>query len=168
MQTIRETTGPGSTGSSVGVARAPDVALGRIIESFDRLSYGLVLLEPYFIEEIAAAVRTLRRSVERHIETSRRIWEGEQGTSTRDSLLRRELRDDHARFRTSLEELNALLGIIRRDDHGGNRQALGQYGKILAEALRIHLRAEATEGTPHPEKPGNLRSTVSCATEEPA
>ncbi|MFZ1022820.1 MAG: hypothetical protein WAN87_01635 [Thermoplasmata archaeon] len=152
--------------SSGTIARASDAELSRIIESFDRLSCRLVLLEPYSIEEVANGVRTLHRSVERHIETSRGTREIEQGDSTPNSLRRRELADDHARFLTSLGELSALLGIIRRDDHGGNRQALGQYGKILSDALRIHVRAEAADGTAGLEKPGTVQATEATAPDE--
>ncbi len=37
-------------------------------------------------------------------------------------------------------QLHWLLGIVERDNHGGNRQALGQYGLLVAESLRQHLQ----------------------------
>lgn len=55
---------------------------------------------------------------------------------------------DHERLLASVEELRWLRGIVARDDHGGNRQAVGQYGKILAEALRDHRRRERAVARP--------------------
>ncbi|MFZ0892257.1 MAG: hypothetical protein WB778_07365 [Thermoplasmata archaeon] len=128
------------------IERSSDAELYQIIESFDRLSYGLVLLENKLVEEIGIAIRRLRAAVEQHVENSRGQGRFEVGDAASDSSRRREIADDHARFRTSLAELATLFEIIRRDDHGGNRQALGQYGKILSEALRIHLAAEDSAG----------------------
>jgi len=42
---------------------------------------------------------------------------------------------------TSIEQLWWFYRVVEGEDHGGHRQALGQYGRILAEALRRH-RAE--------------------------
>jgi hypothetical protein len=134
------------------VSWPPDADLLRIIDDFDRVSCGLVLLEPYGIEEVAVAIRRLCAAVEIHVENRRKNGGVEAGCSVHTSDRSEELEDDHARFQASLAELAALLEIISQDDHGGNRQALGQYGKILSEALRKHLRAEDAQATLNLEK----------------
>jgi Hemerythrin HHE cation binding domain len=52
------------------------------------------------------------------------------------------LRAEHARFVDSLAELGELIAVVERDPHGGNRQALGQYWRLLVEALDRHVADE--------------------------
>jgi hypothetical protein len=58
--------------------------------------------------------------------------------------------------------LRGLLRIVERDDHGGNRQALGQYGRILAEALKEHRALERpVPGQGPPEAAASWRRAAS-------
>jgi hypothetical protein len=109
------------------------------------MSCGLVLLEPYSIEEIEDRVRSFSGSLHRHLNASQRIRRTGSPAGVSGTVERGTFEVDHARFLNSLRELSTLLDIVRRDGHGGNRQALGQYGKILAEAVRIHLLGEDAE-----------------------
>ena len=52
------------------------------------------------------------------------------------------LREEHERFRSSLEEFDQLLRTADGDPHGGNFQALGQYLRIFGEALERHATEE--------------------------
>jgi hypothetical protein len=49
---------------------------------------------------------------------------------------------EHLAFRGSTDELRHLWDVVRAVDHGGNRQALGQYWRVLLEALTLHLEDE--------------------------
>jgi hypothetical protein len=62
----------------------------------------------------------------------------------------RTLRREHAALSDALDELHGLVELVRGDGHGGNRQALGQYWRLLREALDLHLRDEAELPTPSP------------------
>ena len=121
-------------------ARASSIELVAILETFERMSSSLVLLDPYSLDDVARTVMEFRQSVEDHLEGCGRSSETLDDSSGSLPPHRQEESSDYAKFAVSLEELNALLEIVRSDDHGGNRQALGQYGKILAEAWRHHLR----------------------------
>ncbi len=91
------------------------------------------------------------REVERHL-TESTAAPGGRGETDRARLAR-----EHERFRTSVDQLVAILAVVEQDDHGGHRQALGQYGRIFTEALRLHRTDERPRrrrrGTPH--RPGN-------------
>ena len=52
------------------------------------------------------------------------------------------LRREHEVFATSVSELKGLIAVVHREGHDGNRQALGQYWRLLWEALRIHVEDE--------------------------
>lgn len=53
------------------------------------------------------------------------------------------LEREHAVFPESVGQLRVFLAVVEQDDHGGNRQALGQYWTALVEALELHDRDEA-------------------------
>lgn len=110
-----------------------------MVDWFESVSYSLVLLEEYSLEEIRSAVRALSAAVRAHIEAAPR---SSLRASRPASELSRIVSADHVWFRTSLDQLDWFLGVVERDPHGGNRQALGQYGRILAESLRRHRRDE--------------------------
>ena len=116
--------------------------LPELVEWFDRFSLALVRLAPYTLEEIQQVIAVFVRRVEAHVGPPAHGAPGGTGPPdrprTREELLRRE----HAWFRTSLDQLRWFLGIVEQEDHGGHRQALGQYGRLLAEALRLHLADE--------------------------
>lgn len=108
---------------------------------FDRVSGNLVLLEEYAPGELRAAVEAMARALDAHLAESGsrpRLGVAGTGETSRAAVLDA----DHERLRASAEQLRALLRVVERDDHGGNRQALGQYGRVLTEALRRHRRDE--------------------------
>ena len=115
-----------------------------LVEWVDRVSRNLVLLEAYSLPEVASWVDAVDRTVRDHLSTysdltlSRSVGRRDDDFAT----LRRTLEEDHARFRVSLDQLRWFCRVVEEDDHGGNRQALGQYGRVLAEALRRHRRDE--------------------------
>jgi len=140
-------------GSEVDL-RAPPEDLDERIEWFGRVSDRLVLLEEYSLPDLVFAVGQIEASVRDHLARTEslppRPVARASGTEGLDELLRR----DHARFHVSLEQLDWLLRIVSAEDHGGNRQALGQYGRLFTEALRQH-RAEERPGV---GSPGRLRA----------
>lgn len=119
--------------AAVDVRRVP-TELDPLVEWLDRVSQNLVLLEPYSLDELRRAVSVVEEVVAAHlvVPLSRSVDSGRAA----------ELRADHLRYRVSLEELRGLLRVVENDDHGGHRQALGQYGRVLAESLRAHRAAE--------------------------
>jgi hypothetical protein len=127
----------------VDIHRPPE-GFDALVDWFELVSYNLVLLEDYPLEEVRSAVATVVRAIETHLRTTTRIaLSSPEGT--------RELADrarilvaDHEWFRTSVEQLWWFLGVVEREDHGGHRQALGQYGRVLCESVRRH-RAEEDE-----------------------
>lgn len=115
-----------------------------LVEWVDRVSRNLVLLEAYSLPEVASWVDAVDRAVRDHLSTYRELTPS-RSVGRRDddfATLRRTLEEDHARFRVSLDQLRWFFRVVEEDDHGGNRQALGQYGRVLAEALRRHRRDE--------------------------
>ncbi len=110
--------------------------LARLSERFDRFSYGLVRLETHPLEELQRRIAEFGNAVERHLDAA-----ATKGSEARGASAAR-LSAEHQRFRVSVGELRGLLAVVEREDHGGHRQALGQYGRIFAEALRVHLRDE--------------------------
>jgi len=114
--------------------RRPSDGIADLIDWFDGLSRGLVLLEPYPLSDLGQAVDRFARELEDHVVSAAsgtaHLWFG----SLEDQ--------DHARFRESVTELRGLLSVVEHEDQGGHRQALGQYGRILAEAYRDHRMRE--------------------------
>lgn len=126
----------------LSAAAAPPGDLGEITEWFESLSYGLVLLEPYPLDDLRHAVRAYHRSMVRHVAAR-----GEEPALRADltppwDVLERVVESDHHRFETSFEQLGWFLRVVEGEDHGGHRQALGQYGRLVAEAVRRHLLDE--------------------------
>jgi hypothetical protein len=120
--------------------------LDDLLDPFERLSSGLVLLEEVPLERLRASVARFAATILRHSERS--LATDPPGARTSDpGGASHRLRTEHERFLTSADELLGLLAVVGRDDHGGHRQALGQYGRILVESLRRH-RAEERAGGP--------------------
>ncbi len=127
---------------------SPDPTLGPSPSELDPLigwlataSDGLVRIEPYRLDELKAMVRRVAEVVAAHTrEYDRRLGAAPPpgGRPATWALLRA----DHAWFSVSLEQLAWFFGIVENEDHGGHRQALGQYGRLLAEALRRHRDLE--------------------------
>jgi hypothetical protein len=120
----------------------PPGDLDGLIDWFDHVSTGLVSIEEYSLRDIGEAVREFTRAVEAHGSESEPRLMHSPAESGRSIEIRSTLRADHARFAVSVEQLDWFFGIVAREDHGGHRQALGQYGRVFTEALRRHLRDE--------------------------
>ena len=114
----------------------------RAVEWFEETSTSLVLLAEYPLTEVEGAIRSFASRVRDHLgESSPRI----DATEPPPGILRETralLRSDHAWFSTSIDQLDWFYRIVAAEDHGGHRQALGQYGRILAESLRRHRSDE--------------------------
>ncbi len=139
----------------------PPGDLDALIDWFERVSYRLVLLEEYRLDEIRSALDSLDRSVRHHLRSTATFSRRRGPSDSSDEELERLLAADHAWFRTSLDQLWWFFAVVEEDDHGGNRQALGQYGRVLAESLRRHRYIEReyleasprnTEATPSPRQ----------------
>jgi hypothetical protein len=121
---------------------APPVEFDRLVDWFDHVSRGLVLLEEYSLPDVTAAARRFEGGVRDHVREFAGRIEPATGVAAAPSDARSILRSDHAWFSVSIDQLEWFLGIVTRDDHGGHRQALGQYGRVFAEAVRRHRREE--------------------------
>lgn len=138
--------------------RAPPSDLDAFFAWFEAVSSHLVLLEEYPLAEIRSACAEARRRLAEHIRAP--LPPGpDRATAPAAFELYLRLAADHRWFERSLEQLDWFLGIVEREDHGGHRQALGQYGRILAESVRRHRQAEAefrsaARGPPRPGAPG--------------
>ncbi len=124
--------------------RAVPTDFDEIVDWLERWSYNLVLLEEYPLSDVRAALDAVDRGVRKHrAETDPRL---DRLTELSDDAARgREVvRNDHVWFETSLEQFWWFYRAVEKDDHGGHRQALGQYGRVLSEALRRHRADERT------------------------
>lgn len=124
------------------------------LAAFESLSRGLVLLEEIPEAELFERIARFDKLLREHLNGAAPSLE--QGPPDGP------LGEEHRRFVEAVGVLEWLGGIVAHDGHGGNRQALGQYGKILSEALRDHLdREEGTEAPSGPHGPlgqGNRNS----------
>ncbi|MGP8077594.1 MAG: hypothetical protein ACLQD8_03260 [Thermoplasmata archaeon] len=125
----------------IPVSISPRSDLDSRIGSFDQLSSGLVLFDARPLAEVRSALESLDEGFRAHLAEASskgvspgpRIGEAPGPES------------EHRRFVVSFEQLWWFYRIVEADDHGGHRQALGQYGLLLAEALRRHLSDERAE-----------------------
>jgi hypothetical protein len=113
-----------------------------LIEWFELVSYNLVLLADYRMDQIRAAVAVMDAGLSAHLAGAPSLESPGSDGIRAESALERVLASDHVWFESSREQLAWALGVVDGDDHGGNRQALGQYGRVLTEALRRHRRDE--------------------------
>ncbi|HKN06426.1 MAG TPA: hypothetical protein VJ021_02315 [Thermoplasmata archaeon] len=122
--------------------RSPPADFGELVDWLERWSYRLVLLEEYPVSDLRAAVAEVERAVQVHRVSADRwilpLLAADEETSRGATVVR----SDHTWFETSLEQFWWFFRALERDDHGGHRQALGQYGRVLGEALRRHLGDE--------------------------
>ena len=127
-----------------------------VVEWFDGVSRALVLLEAYPIEDLRQVVAVLRRTVLEHRRSDRgSIPDGASYSPELDPRPRL-LAADPCWCRLSLEPPDWFLGVVVGEDHGGHRQALGQYGRGFAESLRRHRtveRAALSRGEKNPDGP---------------
>jgi hypothetical protein len=120
----------------------PPEEFDHVVDWFERISAGLVLLADYALPDVEGSVREFERRVAAHlVEYGARLdaMRPRAGPATDARAL---LRADHAWFATSLEQLGWFYRIVANEDHGGHRQALGQYGRVFAESLRRHRADE--------------------------
>ncbi len=115
----------------------PPPELGDLVEWFERISYGLVLLEPYSLDHLRSAIDRFDSAVRDH--SQRTVLPPVRSVSDRLGAI---LRADHRWFSQSFEQLRWFFEVVERDDHGGNRQALGQFGRLVTESVRRHLADE--------------------------
>jgi hypothetical protein len=111
----------------------PPEALDPLIDWADRFGGELVRLAEYPLSDLRGAVSAIARVLGEHVRAA---------PATGGALLARE----HRRFLVSLDQLRWHLAIVEADDHGGHRQALGQYLRLVAEAARRHREDERRPG----------------------
>lgn len=121
--------------------RAPPEDFDAFVTWFEGVSYRLVLLEEYPLDDVRRAVLTAQRVLTAHMRRPIPEPPADFAAESRESC--RILRSDHAWFLGSVEQLGWFWSIVAGEDQGGHRQALGQYGRILAEAVRRHRVDEA-------------------------
>lgn len=126
--------------------RHPPQGFDALIDWFDRVSTNLVLLEEYELEDIRRSVGWVAAALEAHGRSTETPPTGslEGPVELRDRA--RILAADHEWFRTSVGQLWWFFGVVEREDHGGHRQALGQYGRVLCESVRRHRAEEVGYG----------------------
>ncbi len=125
---------------TVDLRRAPG-EIDPLVRWLQTASDGLVLLAAYPREDLQSMVRAVGHVVAAHS----REYDRRRGTPPPPgdrAATWALLRADHAWFGVSVEQFAWFLGIVEHEDHGGHRQALGQYGRLLAEALRRHRTVE--------------------------
>lgn len=103
-----------------------------VVDELDRVADRLVRLESAPLPEVRELLGRVDALLRAHVAVA--AAPGESRGEPADS--------DHARFLVSLDQLWWFYSIVESEDHGGHRQALGQYGRLLAEALRRHLDEE--------------------------
>jgi hypothetical protein len=122
--------------------RRPPEGLDALVDWFELVSYDLVLLEEFSLDEIRIAVARIAQGIETHGRSAERSPPGPVAGSPELEDLGHILSADHDWFRTSVDQLWWFFGVVEREDHGGHRQALGQYGRVLCEAVRRHRAME--------------------------
>ncbi|MGA8664616.1 MAG: hypothetical protein WB809_06100 [Thermoplasmata archaeon] len=122
--------------------RSPPPSLDDRIDWFGQVSEGLVQMEDYSLSDVAFAVDQIEISVREHLRSAAPEREDREGGVADGLGLTARIQSEHSVFPTSLRQLRWFFGIVAHEDHGGHRQALGQYGKVLAEALQRHREDE--------------------------
>lgn len=122
--------------------RSPPSAFDEMVDWLEQWSYGLVLLEEYPLSDVRAALAAVEESIRAH-RVSVDPWVAPLESAAEDIARGAKLvRSDHEWFATSIEQFWWFFRVVENEDHGGHRQALGQYGRVLAEALRRHRADE--------------------------
>ena len=101
-----------------------------------------MLLENYPVPDLRAAVTAVESAVRTHREATDPWIAALLGGDEEVSRTARVVPHDHEWFVTSLDQFEWFLRVVEGENHGGHRQALGQYGRVLAEALRRHRHDE--------------------------
>lgn len=143
--TVRPDRAPPTAHGAQVLRREPSEEIERIrrlLTTWRRLPDDLVHLEPVPADELDSAARELVSAFELH-RNRLDLWLATSMDAHQASRRRAErLLADHQRFGESILELQTLREIVRQDGHGGNRQALGQYWRLVWEALARHLTEE--------------------------
>ena len=122
--------------------RSPPGSFDELVDWLERWSYGLVLLEEYPLSEIRGALVAVSDAVATHRRAADRRIAALPPTDEETARGVKLLLSDHEWFEISLEQLWWFFHVVETEDHGGHRQALGQYGRVLGEALRRHRSDE--------------------------
>ena len=122
--------------------RAVPAGFDDLADWFDRWSTRLVLLEQYPLPIVAAAIREVETAVRAHRAEFDPWVQGMRGESEEVPRGVQLVLSDHEWFETSLTQLWWFYGVVEKEDHGGHRQALGQFGRVFAEALKRHRADE--------------------------
>lgn len=122
--------------------RAPPSAFDPIVDWLEAWSYRLVLLEEYPLSDVRAALEVVAKAVREHRASTEGWLAPLRDSDEATARIVRVLLSDHEWFETSLEQFDWFFRVVEREDHGGHRQALGQYGRVFAESLRRHRRDE--------------------------
>jgi len=126
--------------------RASPAAFDELVDWLEAWSYGLVLLEEYPRPDVLAAVTSVDRAVRAHRASFDPWLIALHAEDEETSRAIRVLVSDHQWFETSIEQFWWFFRVVDKEDHGGHRQALGQYGRVFAEALRRHRADERRLG----------------------
>jgi hypothetical protein len=118
--------------------------LGTLLLGSERWAIGLVRAEEVPIPELRSAFSAWERAL---VAQHPRIWEplfdSRPAVRVEGAAAPELLRREHRIFPGSLEQLRWFGRLVERNDHGGNRQALGQYLRIFLEAVGRHVGDEA-------------------------
>jgi hypothetical protein len=93
---------------------------------------------PFLANEIA---RLDQQLIDLHLPHWERVWSRTKAADREVRIDR--IRSEHVRFRTSIRQLRWSFSIVLSKNHGGNRQALGQYWMLVLDSLLQHLDDEA-------------------------
>ena len=122
--------------------RQPPEAFDDLVEWLEGWSYRLVLLEGYPLADLRSAIRAVDSAVRAHREAADPRLAPLLDEDPETARVARVVLHDHEWFGTSVEQFWWFFRVVEGEDHGGHRQALGQYGRVLAESLRRHRRDE--------------------------
>jgi hypothetical protein len=117
--------------------------LEELLRSAEMIAEGLVRLAPHRSPEFRRQLHELERILAAaHPDRWDRWLAADPVLRVPGAAAPELLQREHRIFPLSLEQLRWFELLVVRDDHGGNRQALGQYLRIFLEALDRHLADE--------------------------
>lgn len=122
--------------------RATHADLVALLKTTEPIAERLVLLSALPVEEILSAADRVQSTLVAHTDRADAFLRSLRGQRLTGRVPPELLLHEHRIFPDSARQLRWFLDLVLRDDHGGNRQALGQYWKLLCEALAKHLEDE--------------------------